>query len=337
MDKNNLEFITIIVPCLNEEKFVGKCLEMILEQDYPKESMEILVVDGMSIDGTRKKIEEIINKVGKNYKIRILDNLEKFIPFALNIGIKQAKGDIIIRMDAHAGYEKDYISKCVKYLKEYNADNIGGKMKTLPADNSLTVKAISLVLSSCFGAFSFFRVGTKRPREVDTVFGGCYKREVFDRIGLFNEKLLRSEDMEFNLRLKKAGGKIILHPEIKSYYYPKSNLRDFLKHNIKDGVWAVYPLKFNGITLKLRHYLPLIFTALLIDLLILGVFFFWARILFNLVFGSYLILSLIFSLIISLKEKDLRLFFVLPVVFFVRHFGYGFGSLIGLVKLLFRK
>lgn len=225
--KNEKILVSIIIPSRNEERFIDKCLDSILEQNYSKKNLEVLVVDGKSEDKTK----EIVNKYSKKHSfIKLLDNPKKFTSFGLNIGIKEAKGEIIIRMDAHAGYENDYVSKSVKYLKEYNADNIGGIMKTLPADNSLVAKAISLVLSSCFGAFSFFRVGSKKPKEVDTVFGGCYKKQVFDRIGLFNESLIRSQDMEFNLRLKKAGGKIILHPEIKSYYYPKTNLRDFLRH-----------------------------------------------------------------------------------------------------------
>lgn len=334
-NENFLPIITVIVPCRNEDKFIGKCLKMISGQDY-RGDMEVLVVDGMSTDGTR----EIVKKYkiqNTRYEIRLLDNPKKFTPFALNIGIKESKGEIIIRMDAHAGYEKDYVSKCVKYLKKYNADNIGGTMKTLPADNSLTAKAIALCLSCFFGAASSFRLGLKEPKETDTVFGGCFNKEIFKKIGLFNENLVRSEDMEFNLRLKKTGGKIIFHPEIVSYYYPKSDLTDFFFHNIKDGIWAIYPLKFVRIPLKLRHYLPFFFVSFVFLFLVFGFFFFWARFLFNLVFSSYLFLNLFFSLKIALKEKDLRLFFVMPLAFGARHFGYGIGSLIGLMKLLFNR
>lgn len=333
--EKDLPFVTVIVPVWNEEKYIGKCLETILKQDY-QGNVEILVVDGMSEDKTKEIVKkyEIQNT---RYKIQLLDNQKKFTPFALNIGIKEAKGDIIVRMDAHAGYEKDYVSKCVKYLKEYQADNIGGAMKTLPADNSLIAKAIVLCLSCFFGAVSSFRLGFKGPKETDTVFGGCFKKEVFDNVGLFNENLIRSEDIEFNLRLKKAGGKIILHPEIVSYYYPKSDLTDFFFHNVKDGIWAIYPLKFVRIPLKLRHYLPFFFVSFVFLFLIFGFFFFWARVLFNIVFSSYLLLNLIFSFKIALKEKDFRLFFVMPLAFGVRHFGYGIGSFIGLMKLLFKK
>ncbi len=143
-------FVTIIIPCWNEEKFIQKCLESIINQNYPKDKMEILVVDGMSEDKTR----EIIVDYSKRFSfIKLVDNPKKFTPFALNIGIKNSGGEIIIRMDAHAGYEKDYISKCVKYQKEYNADNIGGSIKTLPSQKTILSKAIALVLYSFFGGF----------------------------------------------------------------------------------------------------------------------------------------------------------------------------------------
>ena len=139
--------------------------------------------------------------------------------------------------------------------------------------------------------------------------------------------------MEFNLRLKKAGGKILLAPDIISYYYPKPNLGEFLAHNIKDGIWAVYPLKFIKMPFKLRHYIPLIFVLSLFFSLALSMFSIFGKILFVLIFGTYLVLDLFFSLEISLK-KGLKYFFLLPLVFFVRHFGYGLGSIFGLIKLL---
>ena len=309
--------VSIIIPCRNEEKYIGKCFDSIIRQDFPKENLEVLVIDGMSED----KTEEIVAKYASKYSfIKLLDNSKKFTPFGLNIGVKEAKGEIIIRMDAHANYEKDYISKCLKYLKEYNVDNVGGVIKTLPAGDTILAKAIAICLSHPFGAgTSYFRIGSKEPREVDTVFGGCYKREVFEKIGLFNENLKRSQDIEFNLRLKRTGGKILLVPDIISYYYPKSNLEDFFLHNFEDGTWAVLPLKFVKTPLKLRHYIPLIFVLTL-----------------PLSIWPYIPISLFFSAQIAFCEKDPRLFFVMPLIFATRHFGYGLGSIWGLVKIIFQ-
>jgi glycosyltransferase involved in cell wall biosynthesis len=329
-----LSFVSIIIPCRNEEKFIGKCLESILNQDYPKEKMEVLVVDGMSEDRTREIIEDFRLK-NANLKIKLIDNPRKFTNFAFNIGIKEAKGEIVMLMGAHATYEKDYVSKCVKYLKKYDADCVGGVLKTIPAENTLIAKAIAISLSHPFGAgTSYFRIGSKEPKEVDTVFGGCYKREVFEKIGLFNENLKKTQDMDFNLRLKKAGGKILLFPDIITYYFPKSHLKDFFLHEFESGVWITYPLKFIKTPLKLRHYIPFFFVLGLIISGLLGIFLPIFSYIFFSIFGLYLVLNFYFSLRIAIKKNDWRYFFIMPIVFFCRHLAYGFGSIVGIVKLL---
>jgi len=323
--------ISIIIPCRNEERFIEKCLDSLIKQDFPKENLEILVVDGDSKDKTKDIVKEYIQKYPF---IRIIDNKEKYTSFGLNMGIKKAMGDIIIRMDAHAEYEKDYISKCIKYLKEYNADNVGGVLKTIPSNNSSVAKAITICLSHFFGAGgSYFRTGSKKPIEVDTVFGGCYKREVFDKIGLFNEKLIRSQDIELNRRLKASGGKILLVPDITAYYYPQNNLVDFFEHNFVDGIWTIYPLKFGIRIFSLRHLIPLFFTLSLFLSLILFPFFPIAILFFDLIFGIYILLSLFFSVKISIKN-GFKYFFLMPIVFLSRHIGYGLGSIWGLIKLI---
>ena len=329
----NLPLVSVIIPCRNEAKFISRCLDSIVTNDYPKEKLEVLIIDGMSDDKTR----EIIDGYIKQYSyIKLLDNHKKFTPFALNIGVKESKGEIIIRMDAHSTYKKDYISTCIKYLNEYDADNIGGIWKIIPREKTLVAKSIAFASSSIFGAGdAYYRRGySGEPRWVDTVFGGCYKKEVFDKIGLFNENLLRSQDMEFNLRLKRAGGKILLVPDIVSYYYPKSNLKDFFLHNIKDGIWAIYPLKFVKMPFKLRHYIPLIFVSGLLGTGLLAIFFptfFW---LFLIAVGLYFLANIYFSIQIIGKEKDIRFLFLMPLAFATRHIGYGLGSVWGLIKLI---
>ena len=340
--------ISIIIPCRNEEKFIGKCLESILTQDYlyphpipppqvgrEKErggDIEVLVIDGMSEDGTRKNIEKYIKQ---HSFIKLLDNPKKITPCALNIGIKNAKGKIILWMSAHNRYEKDYVSKCVKYLNEYNADNVGGIMVTLPRNETFIGKAIATVLSSPFGVGnSAFRTGTKEPKWVDTVFGGCYRREVFDKIGLFNENLPRGQDMEFNLRLKKAGGKTLLVPEIVSYYYALSDLRSFCRHNFINGVWAILPFKFSKIMpVSLRHLVPFFFVLSLLGTGILSFFFLSFLRFFLLIVGSYTLANLYFSLKIALRKKNIKYLFMMPILFAALHLGYGFGSICGAIKL----
>jgi len=324
--KPNLPFVSVIIPCRNEEKYIEKCLDSLLAQDYPRDNLEFLIVDGVSEDKTKEIVKTYVNKYPF---IQLLDNLKKFTSFGLNIGIKKAKGDIIIRMDAHAEYGKDYISQCVNSLKEYKADNVGGAIKTLPAGKSILARAIAIVLSSIFGAgSSFFRIGSKKPKWVDTVFGGCYKKEVFKKIGFFNERLIRSQDIEFNQRLRKSGGKILLVPDIKVYYYPQSTFKDFLKHNFNDGVWTLYPLKFGIKIFSWRHLIPLFFVLGLIVLAEISYYLFLFAIFF------YFLVSIFFSFFLAIKEKSLGLLIVLPIVFANRHFGYGFGSIWGLIKIM---
>ena len=323
--------VSVIIPCRNEEKFIGQCLDSIIANDYPKEKMEILVIDGMSEDETKKILKEYSQKFPF---IKVLENPKKFTPSGLNIGIKETKGEIIIRMDSHAFYEKDYISKCVQYLEEFSADNVGGVLKTLPSENNIVSKAIAICLSHPFGAGgSYFRIGSQEPKWVDTVFGGCYKKETFQKIGFFNENLIRSQDFEFNLRLKKNGGKILLMPDIISYYYPSSDILDFWQHNFHDGIWSVLPLNFIKMPFSLRHYLPLLLVINLLFSLVLSPFFLFFRLLFVLILGIYFLISFYFSFKIAFKEKNFRYFFIMPVVFGTRHFGYGLGSLRGLLKL----
>ena len=328
----NLAAVSVIIPCRNEEKFISKCLDSLIKQNCSKENLEILVIDGMSEDRTRELVAQFSER---HSFIKLLENSKKITPAALNIGIKNAQGGIIIRMDAHSVYREDYIANCVKYLNKYDADNVGGVLITVPTENTITAKAIILVLSCSFGrGNAHYRKGySKGIRWVDTVFGGCYRKEIFKKIGYFNENLYRSQDMEFNVRLNKAGGKILLASDIVAYYYPKSNFKDFFEHNFNDGVWALYPLKFIKISFKLRHYIPLIFVLGLVITGILAIVLPVFSYLFVLIVGLYFLTSFYFSFKIAMKEKDARYLFLLPAVFANRHIGYGLGSLLGLLKL----
>jgi len=330
----NTQIVSIIIPCRNEEKFIAKCLDSIINNDYPKENLEVLVIDGMSEDKTRQIVQEYEHKYPF---IKLLDNPKKVTPIAFNIGIQHAEGEIIAIMCAHAIYEKDYISKCVKYLDEYKADNVGGTMITIPRENTFIGRAIVSALSHRFGVGgSVFRTGSKEPRWVDTVFGGCYKREVFDRIGLFNENLVSTQDMEFNQRLKKAGGKILLHPEIVSNYYARSDFKSFCKHNFRNGIWAIYPLKFvDHIPVSWRHFIPLVFVSGLIGSAVLSAFFHFFLWLLLFIAGSYTLANIYFSFKITTKEKDFRYLFVMPIIFASLHIVYGLGSLWGLLRVVF--
>jgi cellulose synthase/poly-beta-1,6-N-acetylglucosamine synthase-like glycosyltransferase len=320
-------FVSIIVPCRNEKKYIEHCLDSIISNDYPKDKLEVLVVDGMSEDGTR----EIIEKYAQRYPfIQLLDNPNKVVPNAMNIGIKRAKGDLIIRMDVHNVYCKDYISKVVYWLEKSKADNVGGIWITLPGKNTVKAKAIAYALSSPFGVGnSMFRIGTKIPTYVDTVPFGAYRKEVFEKIGFFDEELIRNQDDEFNLRLIRSGGKILLVPEIISYYYARESLSKLWWMYFQYGYFKVRVIQKIGRIFTWRQIVPFLFIASLILTALfsfLTKYFLW---MFFIIFGFYLVANIAFSLHTALKN-GLRLFFILPVAYAILHFGYGLGFLKGI-------
>ena len=327
-------FISIVVPVRNEENYIVRCLQSIVEQDYSKERLEILVVDGMSGDRTR----EIVKKYVQQYPfIKLFNNSKRIVPSALNIGIKQAKGEIIMRMDAHNVYAKDYISKCVKYLKEYNADNVGGICITLAGGNSILGQAIALTLAHAFGVGNaYFRIGSKKPKYVDTVPFGCYKREVFEEIGLFDEELVRNQDDEFNLRLIKNGGKILLVPEIVSYYYSRDSLSKLWNMYFQYGYFKPLVAQKIGAVLTWRQIIPPIFASALILAALLSFFSNFVAWLFLLIIGVYFCANLLFSFSIALKT-GLKLLPFLQISFATLHLSYGLGYLKGILDFIVRK
>jgi glycosyltransferase involved in cell wall biosynthesis len=324
-------FVSIIVPCRNEKRFIEKSLDSVIASDYPKEKMEILIVDGMSNDGTREIIE---NYASRNNFIRILDNPKKIAPTAFNIGVKSAKGEIIMLINAHTIYKQDYISKCMSYLVRYNADNVGGVFVTLPANESMVAKAIAMAISHPFGiGNAYFRIGTMEPRYVDTAPFGCYRKEVFQKIGFFDEELIRNQDDEFNARLIKNGGKILLVPEIILYYHARESYRKLWNMYFQYGYFKPLVAKKVGGLSSWRQVIPPVFVG---SLIILGPLSLVNRFLFFIfVFEVmvYTFLNFYFSLLLSVKN-DLRFLPFLFTAFLVTHFSYGLGYLKGILDFL---
>jgi glycosyltransferase involved in cell wall biosynthesis len=318
---------SIIIPCRNEERFIAKCLDSIINNDYPKDRLEVLIVDGMSDDGSR----ELVQRYMQQYPIiKLLNNPQKIVPTAMNIGINNAKGDIIIRMDAHAEYPKDYISKIIYWLKKTEADNIGGIWIILPGTKSLLAKSIAFALSSTFGVGNvMFRIGVEKPTYVDTVPFGAYKKEVFNKIGLFDEELIKNQDDEFNLRLIRSGGKILLVPEIKSYYYARPSLSKLCQQYYRYGYWKVRVIQKHKLPASIRHLVPGGFILSLIATGCLALFSKIGIFLLSFILGTYLLASLSFSIKIALKE-GLVFFPILPITFACIHFSYGLGYLKGI-------
>ncbi len=329
------KYVSVIIPCRNEEESISKCLDSIIAQDYPKDKLEVLVVDGMSEDGT---VEIVRSYAAKEPFIRLLSNPKKVIPAAMNIGIRNSKGEVVMKVDAHAVYRSDYISKCIRFLDEYAADNVGGTIAAIPCGGTIIAKAITFALSAPFGVGnSYFRIGAKKPMWSDAVFSGCYRREVFDKIGFYDENIARSEDIDLNSRLIKAGGRILLVPDIITDYYARSNFKDFVKHNFDNGFWITYPLKFGKRLFSLRHLVPAVFLSSLLDLALLS--FFSAGFLRLLLFvaGAYILANLYFAGITAFEEKDPRYLVFMPAIFTGLHISYGAGSLYGVLKVVASK
>jgi len=332
MKDSTYKYVSIIIPCRNEEKFISQCLESLLSQDYPQDMLEFLVIEGKSGDGSRK----IVDEYARNYAaVRIIDNPKRIIPVAMNLGIKEATGEIIVKADAHTIYPTEYVSKCVDALVKYQADNVGGVLNIMSGNGTLVARAIALVLSSIFGAGnSPFRGNlSAEVQEVDTVAFGCYRRDVFERIGLYNENLVRSSDMDLNIRLKKAGGKILLVPDIAADYYAVEGLRSFWRHTFSDGVWATYPFKFTRRPLRPRHAVPLVFVSSLVGFIAASLIWQAFAYVFFLIVGVYFLTACIFSIQIGLEKRDVRLVLLMPLIFTIRHIGYGVGSMWGCIKI----
>jgi len=323
--------ISIIIPVLNEENYIATCLDSILESDFPMENMEILLVDGGSQDKTVDIVKEYMTKYAN---IQLLKNPQKIVPVAMNIGIREAKGDYIVRLDAHASYLKDYFSKLIAWHQKLDADNIGGIVQTEVINASPKTNAIKKVLSHPLGVGnSDFRVGVDELKEVDTVPFGCYPKEVFDRYGLYDERLVRNQDIELNKRIVNGGGKIYLVPDVSCVYYARENFKDLAKNNFANGYWNILTAFYTGTfrSLSLRHFIPLLFLLSLILPMFAAFWytpFIWVGLL-SLV--SYLFLVIIISLRLK-NETDS--FWYLLISFLTLHFFYGAGSLAGLIKVL---
>ena len=324
--------LTIICPIYNEEKYIARCIESIMAQDYPKDDLEVLFVDGMSTDRTREIIASYLPQCPY---LRVLDNPQKIVPPALNIGIREAKGDIIIRLDAHAIFPKNYFSELVKNLSALGAENVGGVCRTLPVDDTSVCVGIANVLSSSFGmGNSYFRVGAKDVMEVDTVPFGCFHREIFDRIGYFDEELIRNQDDEFNGRIIKNGGKIYLLPHLVIDYYARDSIKKVYKMFYQYGLFKPLVNKKLGSPATIRQFFPLLFVLGLL----LGPFTFFISRWFVLVYLAVILLYFSLATYYSFKDShSLKQVIIQDGIYFVVHFGYGWGYLVGLFKLLFKK
>lgn len=321
--------VSLIIPCRNEEKYIANCLDSILLNDYPKEFIEVFVVDGMSND----KTVSIVKEYSKKYPfIKLLENPKTITPCAMNIGIRSSKSKYIIRMDAHSSYPKDYISSLLYWHHKLKADNVGGLWETDVINKNRKSNSIIKVLTNKLGVGNaLYRLGVQSPKLVDTVPFGCYKKDIFDKIGLYDEQLKRNQDIELNKRLIKNGGKIYLIPDIKLKYYSRELFSDIAENNFKNGYWTILTtfLTRNLRSLSLRHFVPLLFLLSLIIPLFFVIFNKLSILLSLTFFSLYNLVLLLTTAIIN--DKTTRFIYIFWG-FYTLHFSYAIGSFLGLFR-----
>lgn len=316
------KFVSVIMPCREEEKYLARALESILANDYPRDRLEVLIVDGMSTDGTRKIIAAFI----KDHPfIKLLDNPKRITSVALNIGIAQAQGEIIMRMDAHSVYPPNYISSLVAWQEKTGADNVGGVWHIRPGSDTPMARAIAAGLAFPFGpGFARYRIGAQAPRWVDTVPYGCYRREVFSRMGTFDEDLVRNQDDEFNLRLRKKGGRTLLVPEIIIDYYARERLSKLWRMYYQYGYFKALVARKLGFVLSPRQLIPPLFVLTLAVSFLWGWCFPALGVLGFIVPLTYFLADVGFAWVAG-RRQGLAVMACLALVFPTLHFSYGLG------------
>lgn len=328
-----LPLVTVLVPCRNEGRFITPCLSSILHNGYPLDRLELLVIDGASTDDTVAQVRALASVYSC---VRLIHNSRRVTPVSLNLGIAASRGSRILWMSAHNTYAPGYIRECVEAGERYGADNVGGGIETVARDHNIMAPFVIAALTHRFGVGgSAFRLVSDEPQWVDTVFGGCYRREVFDQVGVFNEALTRGQDMEFNLRLKRAGLRTLLLPSVRSVYHARSRFVEFLRHNWVNGVWAVLPFRHaQHAPVSLRHLVPMAFVGSVLVAVLLALTVPGGAGVLRVLIGSYLAAAFVAGVDVAARRRRLVHVLVVPWVFLSLHLSYGAGSWWGAARLV---
>lgn len=329
--------ISIVIPCRNERDRIGPLLDSLETQHMPGE-WEAIVADGMSDDGTREVLAE---RSRRNPRIHVIDNVHKIVSTGLNQAIREASGDIILRMDAHSEYAPDYVLRCVQELDASGAENAGGPARTKAS--GMLQRAIAAAYHSRFstGGASFH--DESHEGFVDTVPYGCWRKSTLERIGLFDEALVRNQDDELNLRLIRAGGKIWQSPKIVSWYRPRNSFGTLFRQYCQYGFWKVEVIRKHWIPASWRHLVPAAFVLGNALLLLTAAM---AAIAGNQRGGVALVTLWLTGIAVygaacvaaslpSARKYGWSLLPLLPVVFAIYHLSYGIGFAANLARHFF--
>lgn len=326
--------VSVVIPCYNEEGFIAKALESLSDQ-YDVEHYEIIVVDGLSADQTRNEITEFV-KGHKYLSVRIVDNPARNIPTALNLGVQNAGGEVIARMDAHAVPPKGYIRRCVEVLSQPDVGVVGMPCHIKPGQDTLIAEAIANAVSHSFGiGDAKYRLSeSKLPQEsVDTVAFSCFRKSLWEELGGFNEALLTNEDYDFNYRVRKLGRQVILDRSGRCDYFARPTLSQLSQQYRRYGYWKAQMVKLHPASIKLRHLVAPAFVSSIVLLTLAGVFVRVAWLVLSLELLLYFLLAVYFGFKIARKSSSgLSIMFLMPVVFFTIHVSWGTSFLGGLVR-----
>lgn len=324
--------VDIFILTLNEEEYIQNCINSVLSFNQPSNcKITIYVIDG----GSNDKTLEIVENFQKKGILKVLHNCKKTQSAGMNLGISNSSGEYIMRLDAHSVFHKNYLKNCLETALRTGAENVGGIINTLPGSNKYSAKIVQALTSHFFGiGNSGFRTG-REEGESDTVPFGFFKREIFDEIGLFDERLLRAQDYEFNCRMKEYNKKIWLNPSITCDYFNQPDLISFLKKTFfQEAPFNAYMWFFARYSFSLRHSITLFFFLGLIVGPILSYFSASINFLFMLILFIYLLLAVFSSAQLSIRDSEPLHLLSMPLSFLAFHFIHGFGIFIGLINIL---
>jgi succinoglycan biosynthesis protein ExoA len=328
--------ISLVIPCRNEKPHIREFLDSLLAQDLePGWDVEILVADGMSNDGTRDVLREYAQTAPH---VRMIDNPGRIVSTGLNAAIGEATGDVIVRLDAHTTYARDYVRECVTVLRQSGADNVGGPW--VAEGRGRIGKAIAAAFRSPFCSGGAKAHDPHYEGEVDTVYLGCWARTVFDRAGLFDPDLVRNQDDEFNFRLRRMGGRVWQSPRIKSSYTPRASLTALFRQYMQYGFWKVAVIRKHRALASWRHVVPALFvSSILLSLLLMALMAALglntaAAVISAALAGELLLYAVVClaCLVPLARSLELASLLLLPVVFAAYHFAYGLGFLAGTLR-----
>lgn len=318
--------VSIIVPCYNEQSTIRLLLEAVRAQTFPCSEMEVIIADGMSTDGTRNVVAAF-QKEFPDLEVRLVDNTLRTIPSGVNRAIEAARGEIIVRSDAHSKPYPDYVANSVRALEEGRGDNVGGVWEIHPGAKTWVAESIAVAASHKLGVGdAMYRLGAS-PSEVDTVPFGSYRRTLIEKIGAYNEALLSNEDYEFNVRIRKSGGRVWLDPSIRSVYFARPSFVELIRQYWRYGFWKWRMLRRFPDTVRWRQALPPLFVLSLLGLALLSVFLpFFRWVLAAEVLVYFLALTLA-GAHAALKYQKPFLLPGLPLAIAMMHIAWGSGFL----------